>query len=238
MQLKPLRAEWEPGFPPVWIHAPEASVSGHPWYEAARSGDVDAAALLVADTCNEALVQELAALGAGKRPILVGVHARESAALNVIPAVFAAGLAVLLDWETDTELVQANLADPGGASAVKRLARQAVFAGPVEAGRNYLIVDEFNGQGGTIANLRGHIVHGHGVVLGATVLTGKAYAAILVLGAEAVEELRAKYGQIETWWRAYFGFGFECLTAPEARYLINAPDTESILAKIEELGRA
>lgn len=236
MQAKPLRAPWEADFPPVWMHAPEPGVIGHTWYQAARSGDVDAAGLLVADTCNPDVVRELAAFGEGRQVILASVHARESAGLNVIPAVFAAGLAALLGWETEAVVVQANLVEHSAASAVKRLARQAVFDGPVLPGRNYMLVDDFNGQGGTLANLRGHIMAGQGVVLGATVLTGKPYSAILGVSAEAQHEMRAKYAHIETWWTEYFGFGFDCLTASEARYLINAPDAGSILARIEEAG--
>ena len=75
-----------------------------------------------------------------------------------------------------------------------------------------------------------------GSVIGATVLTGKDYSAILRLDSEKLNELRGQHGQIEDWWRQRFGFGFDCLTASEARYLINTATSETILARIEAAG--
>src|SRR5213076_1223536 len=163
MRHQPYRATWEPNFPPVWIHAPESEVRTHPWYLAARCGDVDAAALLVADTCNPAIVRQLAALGTATAPVLASVHAQEAEGINVIAEVFAQGLALLLGWDTDAALVQANVVHHQGAIGFNHLGRQALFDGRVAPGRHYLIVDDFIGQGGTIANLRGHIMHQHGV---------------------------------------------------------------------------
>jgi len=45
----------------------------------------------------------------------------------------------------------------------------------------YLIVDDFMRQGGTIANLRGHIEYSGGRVIGAITLTGKAYSSKITL---------------------------------------------------------
>jgi len=42
-----------------------------------------------------------------------------------------------------------------GASGWERMARPAMFEGDVIGGRNYLLVDDFVGQGDTLANLRG-----------------------------------------------------------------------------------
>jgi adenine/guanine phosphoribosyltransferase-like PRPP-binding protein len=38
-----------------------------------------------------------------------------------------------------------------GADGFSRLARQAQFAGSVQAGRRYVMVDDFVGMGGTLA---------------------------------------------------------------------------------------
>lgn len=73
-----------------------------------------------------------------------------------------------------------------------------------------------------------------GVVIGATVLTGKPYSAILNLDNDRLNELSAKHGQIENWWNERFGFGFDCLTASEARYLINTAASETIRTRIEK----
>jgi hypothetical protein len=56
----------------------------------------------------------------------------------------------------------------------------------------------------------------------------------LNLSAEKLNELRIKHGELENWWVERFGFGFECLTASETRYLINTPTSERIRHRIEE----
>ncbi len=69
-------------------------------------------------------------------------------------------------------------------------------------------------------------------MLGATTLTGKPYSAILSLSPNKLSELRAQHGQIESWWKTEFGFGFDCLTESEARYLIRTPDADTIRNRI------
>jgi hypothetical protein len=62
------------------------------------------------------------------------------------------------------------------AGGFHRLAHQALFFGEVISGQFYFVVDDFVGQGGTLANLIGFIHSRGGSVLGATVLNGKPYS--------------------------------------------------------------
>ena len=78
---------------------------------------------------------------------------------------------------TDKSIVQINIVSHTGADGFSRLARQAKFDGDTLAGKPYLLIDDFVGQGGTLANLRSHIMSRGGGVLGATVLTGKPHSA-------------------------------------------------------------
>ena len=55
----------------------------------------------------------------------------------------------------DTAAVQTSVAGHTGAGGYGRLARQAAFGGTFERGREYMMVDDFIGQGGTPVNLRG-----------------------------------------------------------------------------------
>ncbi|MDN5848667.1 MAG: hypothetical protein L0H63_03375, partial [Nitrococcus sp.] len=96
----------------------------------------------------------------GKKLILVSVTAQEAAGVNAIPEALADLLAARLGLETDASIVQANAVNHTGADGFSRLARQAVFSGEVQPGAQYLIVDDFIGQGGTMANLRGFIEAG------------------------------------------------------------------------------
>jgi len=107
----------------------------------------------------------------------------------------------------------------------------------VTAGRHYVLVDDFVGQGGTLANLRGYIMHGGGSVIGGVTLTGRADSATLALQPTTLDALRAKHGhEIENWWLQNFGYRFDCLTESEARYLLRAEDADTIRAKLAEAG--
>jgi transcriptional regulator with XRE-family HTH domain len=145
------------GFPDVMIHAVEPVVRKHPRYPAAKSGDAEAAQDLVSDTINDEQVEKLRHLLAERKPILVSVHAYESEGVNAIPEAFADSLAIHLGLETDAGIVQTNVVTHTGADGYGRLARQPVFEGDVVPGSEYVLVDDFVGQGGTLANLRGFI---------------------------------------------------------------------------------
>ena len=128
----------------------------------------------------------------------------------------------------DATVVQTNVVSHTGADGYGRLARQASFGGDVEQ-REYVMVDDFIGQGGTLANLRGWVEKRGGGVVGAVGLTGKPYSAKLNPSEEQLHELRQKHGRdFEKWWREHFGHAFDCLTQSEARYLARSPDVDTI----------
>jgi phosphoribosylpyrophosphate synthetase len=229
--MKPIRTTWH-GFPDVIIHSPEGSVKRHTHYLAAKSGDAAAAVKLIRDVLNLQAVQTLQrALGA-RHPLLVSVHAQEETGVNAIPEVFADVLGKELRLDTESRIVQANVVNHTGADGFSRIARQALFAGDAESGLDYVIVDDFIGQGGTIANLKGHIESQGGHVIAAIALTGKPYSARIRLSAEQLAALRNKHGELESWWEEHFGHCFECLTQSEARYPERSPDVDTIRSRI------
>ena len=131
--------------------------------------------------------------------------------------------------------MQANIVGHTGADGYARLARQPAFEGQVHPDADYVIVDDFVGMGGTLANLRGHIESKGGRVLGAVALTGKPYSAKLTLDEKTLQELRQKHGQdLEQWWQDRFGHTFDRLTQSEARYLARSPDADTIRARVAE----
>ena len=122
-----------------------------------------------------------------------------------------------------------------GANGWARLARPPVFDGPVHRGQAYVLIDDFVGQGGTLANLRGHLVTAGARALGAVTLTGKAYSAKLALSEHTLNALRDRHGPaLEIWWRQTFGYGFDCLTESEARYLLRAEDADTVRTRIAQ----
>jgi len=217
-------------------------VKQHPHYRAAKSGDVQAAFALVRATVSLQAV-EVIHVRVGEQPvILASAHAVEREGVNAIPEALADELGEHLGLQVDDGLVQINIVGHTGANGFARLARPAIFDGEVIAGANYLLVDDFIGQGGTLANLKGHIETNGGVVIGATVLSGKPYSAELAPTHEQLATLREKHGQqLEVWWQDRFGYGFDCLTQSEARYLERSPDADTIrnrLAQEEQAGNS
>lgn len=230
--MQPARTPWG-NFPDVVLHAAEADVKAYPAYRAAKSGDADAAEELVSVMFRPAAAAELRILTADRAPIIVAVHAYEVRGVNAIPEALADRLAQEIGFDVDTSIVQANVVAHTGASGFTRLANQASFEGAVKPGADYLLVDDFVGQGGTLANLKGHIEFCGGHVVAATVLTGKPYSARLTPSPEQLAALRAKHGEaLENWWQARFGHAFDRLTQSEARYLERTENAQSVRDKV------
>lgn len=234
MKIIASRTPWSPAFPDALIHAEELSVKRHASYLDAKSGDYAAALGLVRELLNDSVIAQMRAW-TNSSPILISVHAEEAMGKNAIPEVMADVLAETLGWDIEPNVVQANVVNHTGADGFSRLARQAIFSGAIAPNQNYVIVDDFIGQGGTIANLRGHVEQQGGQVIGATVLTGKPFSAKLALSDDQLNVLRSKHEQLEQWWAAQFGFGFDCLTQSEARYLERSSDADTIRNRIAAL---
>jgi hypothetical protein len=232
----PNRAPWQ-GEEVVFIHdLDEMAVRNDPYYVAAKRGDVEAAVQLVTTHANEDVANALRAEVGERTPILLPVHAEEAAGRNPIPFALAKWLNVRTGWEvSSTKIVQANVVGRTKTDGYYRLAMQPIFDGDAQEGRCYVLVDDFIGQGGTFANLRGQVLATGGEVLSHTSLTGKPLSANLGLRLATLEELRGTHGNdLEEWWREAFGYGFGELTESEARYLINRTDSVRVRAEIVE----
>lgn len=235
------RFPWN-GFPDCIIHADEKQVRGHKNYDAAKTGDSDAAFELVRAFVNDqclARIEQIENQDKQSQITLVSAHALERDGVNAIPEAMAELLGARLGWEVEHQVVQTNIVSHTKADGFSRLAKQAAFEGDIDPGRSYLLVDDFIGQGGTLANLRGWILNCGGRVEGATVLTGKPYSAKLTLERTQIDELEKIHGkQLRQWWQSRFGFDYDCLTSSEARYLIRTPSADRIrnriVASVEE----
>ena len=229
---QPPRVAWPQEFPDAVLLAPESQTRRHPEYAAAKSGDAVPAVKLVHALVREAGIDAIRMLidraGDGQ-PVLASAHAYEREGVNAIPAALSKLLSERLGLPFDTNVVQTNVVGHTGADGYGRLARQAAFGGEIERGRKYVMVDDFIGQGGTLANLRGWIEKKGGTVVGAVGLTGKPYSAKLKVTKEQLHELRQRHGRnFEKWWREHFGHPFDCPTQSEARYLARSPDVDTI----------
>ena len=228
----PVRTPWH-DFPAVILHSPELAVKKHAVYANAKAGDSDAAFQLVQETISPEAIEKLINLAAGRSPLLASAHAFEKTGVNAIPEALADELAERTGFPVDGSIVQINVVGHTGANGFSRLAKQALFDGDVVEAADYILVDDFIGQGGTLANLKGYIESKGGRVIGATVLTGKPYSAKLAPTNEQLTALRLKHGeQLEEWWIGRFGHNFDRLTQSEARYLERTTDAVTIRDKI------
>jgi len=231
---RPERTPWTAEFTDVEIIADTPIVQRHSAYQAAKQGDLNAALQLVGEVINDHQLKQLIEKYGETNPLMTGVQAIEGTSVNVIPQAMVAWLARQIGFEMENGLVQINRVGHTKSSGWHRLAHQAQFDGDVQTGRAYLLIDDFIGQGGTLANLRAFIEARGGRVVGAMTLTGKAYSSRLALTTETLNALRAKHGNLESWWREQFGFGFEALTESEGRYLLRAEDADTIRNRLAE----
>ncbi|MBP5788484.1 MAG: hypothetical protein J6Y19_11805, partial [Kiritimatiellae bacterium] len=218
---------WPADFPNVVVHTTRQAVERRHATDFARAkaGDVEAAARIVRSVVKPGRVKEIAARHPGA--IVVPVHAVEAAGNNKLPAVYAelfeeAGLSVCGD------IVQTVHAHHTGADAFDRLLRRAEFDGPVETGREYILVDDHVTQGGTLNELRHYIEERGGKVVEITTLTASKGSTIMPIKQATIDALRAKFGpELEHGLaQASIAATPEALTESEGRYLLKlSPDT-------------
>jgi hypothetical protein len=231
---QPPRTPWG-NFPDVLIHASESAVKQHPAYKAAKAGHGSSATTLVNDTMSEQQNQRLVDLLRGHTPTLVSAHAYEKEGINAIPEAFAVEISKAVGWPHDTKVAQVNVVAHTGADGFSRLARQAEFTGAIQPGCEYVLVDDFVGMGGTLANLKGYVESKGGRVLAAVSLTGKPHSAKLAPSPERLRELRVKHGtELENWWIGRFAHAFDALTESEARYLARTETADTIRNRIAD----
>ncbi|NKC14173.1 MAG: type I-U CRISPR-associated protein Cas5/Cas6 [Gammaproteobacteria bacterium] len=238
IKARPPRSPWADSWHDAVLLADEPAVKQHPSYRAAKAGNPRAAAQLVDHFLDEATLERVHDYIdgiIGQNPALIAAHAYESAGVNAIPAALATRLATALDIEFLPAIVQSNVVGHTGANGYARLARQAGFDGEIGAGRACILVDDFVGQGGTLANLKGHVEQQKSTAIGAIVLSGKPYSARLALQSEQLDELRKAQGKdFERWWKDVFGHRFDCLTQSEARYLARSPSADTIRDRLAQ----
>lgn len=213
------------------------SLSGHPDYEAAKAGDIEAAVRVAQDIVTDDMVQKIREVIGDRRPVIVPVVSEEASGRNKIPRAAAEVLAMRLGLETAGGIGQRNAPRRTSLKGLDRIFASPEFDGPVTPGQDYLILDDTLTQGGTFAALAGHIEAGGGRVIGAVALTGKQYSAKLRPSGDILSALREKHGDLENDFRAATGHGFDSLTESEARYLTNFKPADAIRVRILDEGR-
>lgn len=227
--VNPVRTDWN-GFPDAVIVHSTGTLAEHVDYLAAKSGDVEAALRLVNDfLTKEALLSIQALIESQKGHLIVAVHAEEMSGRNQIPMVFATLLKQYFGIVLDEKIVQAERAYRTGADGFGRLVKKVSFDGEVVRHARYILVDDAVTQGGTIADLKGYIESGGGVVVGVVALMAKPHSARLAITKATLGQLRKATGKaLEEWWHEQFGYDFSRFTESEARYLAKQIHREGI----------
>lgn len=192
----------------------DAPLKAHPGYVAAKAGDPAAAVALVAALAPP-LREKVASFGSDA--LYVAPHALEASGENAIPQTLAAYLAQSQGAADDVGIVQRNRVFHTGADAMQRLIAPAEFAGAVESGWRYVLVDDVSTLGGTLADLAGYIRANGGLVVGAVVLANASRSGRIHPDRALIRQLEKRFPDEI---RQIFGIELAALTAEEARYLI------------------
>ena len=176
------------------------------------------------------------ALLQGRKPLIVPVVALEVGGFNAIPDAMAQELALRLDLAPlSGVVVQSNKVAHTKAGGWHRLVTPASFIGPIQPNKDYLLVDDHIGFGGTLANLRGYIETFGGHVIGMITLTETGGGHKIAIRPATLSKLQKNHGQkLNHFWQTIYGHGVECLTELEAGYLSRVQSLDNIRNRMAE----
>ena len=212
------------------------SLSNDPDYAAGKSGDLEAAIRTARRVVTPGAIDAVSGI---EDPIIVGVVSVEASGRNKVPFAAASVLANKAGAELDTDIVQASSPKRTAMEGLGRIFSRPLFDGPVQAGRNYVLVDDTITQGGTFAALSDHIEDGGGKVAAVIALSGKQYSAKISADPATISSVRQKFGDLENDFQKATGYNLDQLTQSEARYLANFKPASAVRDRIlAEAGKA
>ena len=215
-------AQWREGVDDVMVHTTLATMRKKhgELHDRAKAGDVEAALELVAAVVKPEKVKALAETHPDAR--VAFVHAEEATGRNAIPKAYAECLEYHGLQLADIE--QINKPAHTGSDRVGRFFRRARFDGEVEAGREYILVDDHVTMGGTLRDLKDYIESKGGKVVAVSTLTASAGSTKLRPTEEQIRQLNEKGITNEQLERAGIADSFDGLTRSEAREILVLAD--------------
>ena len=186
---------WPPDFPNVLIQTTGSRLKGHPDYAKAKKGDRNAALNVVESLCKLDRIQELAA----RHPnaTVVPVHEVEQDGINRLPEAYAEYIGAFGNLKVDDNIVKTNKTGHTGSDGIHRMVHRAKFTGKVQHGREYILVDDYTTQGGTLSELRQYIERNGGKVVEVTSLAAAQGSTVLALKQETLQKLKEAFGHEE-----------------------------------------
>ncbi len=223
---------WPADFPKTTLQTNLPKLKNHPDYEAAKAGNVEAAQRVITSVIKPEKIKALKE----RHPdaIVVAPHAEESSGRNALPRVFAEAFGDA-GFEVNREIVQDNRPQRTKKGHELRLAMRPEFAGKVERGREYILLDDAVGQGGTASELRFFIEKNGGKVVGFSHLAAGRSGGQIAVQKPTLQKLKEKFGD-ERLNRFLNDFNIagraEALTEGEAKYLLKQPSLNSLRDRI------
>lgn len=202
-------------------------------YELAKSGDVEAATRLAKLLVTDDVINQLKSL-ANETDLIAGVTSIESTGNNALPEAAALLISEKLGVPYDENIVQSSSPKRTNMNGLDRIFNRPLFQGDVIDGAGYIFVDDTITQGGTFAALSAHVKDGGGNVVANIALTGKQYSSKIALSDDALTKVREKFGDLENEFKQATGYGYDGLTASEARYLTSGISLEQFRNRITE----
>ena len=231
---------WPENFGKVMLMSSGPRVRNHRDHAAAKAGDVAAAVRLVDELGKPAKLRAFAAAHPGA--IVLSVHGEEEAGRNALPETYARYIGVMTGLEVDGEIVMANRVGHTGAGHWHRLAVRPTFNGRVQAGREYLLVDDLVRDGGTLSELRWYIEARGGRVVGVSTLGHAIFADTIALSDKTRVALEQRYGlqSLRDFLKEQGLYGGEhrALAEGEGRTLLSAGSLDAARDRLAEARQA
>ena len=203
----------------------DKAIKAHPDYKAAKAGDPDAAARLVAETVDPTTI-DAARPRFGAGAIYAPVVAEEATGHNAIPHALADYYARKTGGSVSVDINQINRAFHTGAGPMERLANPAHFEGDVvPGGGRYVIVDDVSVMGSTLASMADHVQRSGGDVAGVVTLANASRTGVLRPSKAHIADIERRYGNDV---RDLFDTEPAALTADEAQYIRNFRDADTL----------
>ena len=224
---------WNENFPKNVQFTNGAKLASHPGRDLAKAGDEGQAWSVAKDLAKPEKLKPLAEQFPDA--ILVAPHGEEAAGINALPVALAKELGQELGLEVDSEIVLSNKPKRTGSDAIHRLKSRPEFAGIVQEGANYILVDDTVTQGGTFAELRNFIEKRGGQVVGTTTFAASQGSSQISLTKKTQDKLDEKFGEKEVnEVLKPFDLAVQSLTESEAKYLLSFKQLKTFVDKMEK----
>jgi hypothetical protein len=158
----------------------------------------------------------------GSPPYLIAPSVANSQGTNALPLAYAAWLSKELEFPLCRTMYQHQGVKRDFNDGWFRFAHKTMLFGEIPPESTFILVDDVCTLGGTLAETRTFVEGLGGTVVGMTCLASSSGEHVqLALSQKTSYELGAKFGDpLKVFWKGEFGYDTDCLTDPEASYLV------------------